>query len=971
MKQNYVKQALLAVAFCATTSALAIEFPSIGEAPQNGKVYMLLSRSNPTNFMTRTSWDGAFFLLPYNKEDIKKAVVKATKNGDGTWSFSHDEITLEEDSTEITTTYFMGIPSGSDNLNANISDSVKWIVEDGDYTGFYKLKAGEGQDNELTIGGYLHLNKGNQYAVISESTSSWFPDYFGGVQEDEYGETVTDEDGYLPIPLNTISQNWAFVDTTLNLAVYIQKIQLYQILQNIEDNNLEDEDYKAGFQNAIDAALVYYQKADFSAEDLADAKGVIAQFTALYNEIQTAIALLNGESDATFQQAINNAITAFNTKEADLTEALSALKTAEENFAKGIGDLTILGTNMSFEDLSSQEGNQTTGVAGAPTGWNVYVKGQQVTTASEVQAAGITAWHGINNDSEGETKDGEMSFGLWTSGVPEYEISQTITGLGNGSYIVSAALMVGANGNGSRRTTQRIFGNLNSTYFAAEGDYDETRLDQSEVYSFAYLEEPVTDRQMQEISVEVVVFDSTLTFGIRTNGDFAAARRESGNSAGGDGWFKVDNFRIKKVEFVQDNAVAIYVHYAEALEQLLNEMMEASISTEAERLLAQYKINSNSSLEQITTAFLAIKDIYAKAKHSADVYSLLKAALDKSNESLIDYSNSASAGDFADLRDIIQDAYEYGTASEEQVMAYIQQLEEGIEELKATAVAIGDVTFVIKNPSFEDLSNQNNTPSDGAQKAPKGWTLYVNGEEAETVSGGWCAINHGDNISVTLDDESIVDHQYTDGEYLWGIWNDNIPEVQLSQTLKNMPPGTYTVKADVMVQYNWAGDNTTTQRIFGNNCVQMWGTAEAYSELNLPADAVNAAELTYAGYVCAQGLEGSENSDLLHPMQVTFGVGPDSTLTVGFRTNGVNIDGQKNGEGGIRGQGWFKIDNFRLTYDSEEIPTNIEAISEKRNSTSYIFNMNGMRQSTLRKGFNIVRMTQPDGSQKVRKIIIK
>ena len=171
MKQNYVKQALLALAFCATMPTFAIEFPSIGEAPQNGKTYMLLSRSNPTNFMTRTSWDGAFYLLPYNKEDIKKAVIKAVKNDNGTWSFTHDEVTLEEDSSEVITTYYVGIPSGTDNLNVNFSEPVEWTIENGDYTGFYKLKAGEGQGNELTIGGYLHLNAGNQYAIINDGHS--------------------------------------------------------------------------------------------------------------------------------------------------------------------------------------------------------------------------------------------------------------------------------------------------------------------------------------------------------------------------------------------------------------------------------------------------------------------------------------------------------------------------------------------------------------------------------------------------------------------------------------------------------------------------------------------------------------------------------------------------------------------------------------------------------------------------------
>ena len=971
MKQNYVKQALLALAFCATMPTFAIEFPSIGEAPQNGKTYMLLSRSNPTNFMTRTSWDGAFYLLPYNKEDIKKAVIKAVKNDNGTWSFTHDEVTLEEDSSEVITTYYVGIPSGTDNLNVNFSEPVEWTIENGDYTGFYKLQAGEGQGNELTIGGYLHLNAGNQYAIINESSNRFFPDYFGGVQTDEEGTPKTDEEGYLPIPLNTISQNWAFVDATLDLTVYRQKIQLFQILQDIEDNNLKDEAYKAGFQNAIDAALTYYQKADFTEEDLAAAKDLIAPYTNLYAEIAAAKELLGENTDATFEKAIADATAAFNTKDADLTAALETLKTAEEAYAKSSGDLTILGQNMSFEDLSSQDGNQTSGVAAPPTGWNVFINGKQVTTADEVRAAGISAWHGINNDSEGETKDGEMSFGLWNGGVPEYELSQTISNLENGFYQINAALMVGANGGGSRRTTQRIFGNLNSTYFANEYDYNVERLDQSEVYTFAGLDEPVTDREMKEMSVLAFVYDGTLTFGVRTNGDYQAANRESSNGAGGDGWFKVDNFRLYKVDYSADDAIIIYQHFADLLEAQTNRKMESTIADEANNAWNANKITDKSTQDELIAAILTLKDMYAKAKASADIYEDFAAAISKAEENLMEYSNSASADDFSDQLMGIRDAYEEGTANTEQVKAYIQQIEEGIDLLKNTAIAVGDITFALKNPSFEDLGNQNNLPSDGAVKAPKGWTLYVDGAEAETVTGGWCAINHGDNISVTLEDGSVVEHQYTDGEYLWGIWNSNIPEVQLSQTLKNMPPGTYTLTADVMVEHNWAGDCTTTQRIFGNNCVQMWGTPEAYSELNLPADAVNAAELTYAGHVCAKDLEGAANCKLLHPMQVTFGVGPDSTLTIGFRTNGVNFDGKTYADGGLNGQGWFKVDNFRLSYDSEDIPTCIKSISEINTIKSEIYGLDGTRRNALRRGLNIVRMPQSDGSMKSKKIIFK
>ena len=118
-------------------------------------------------------------------------------------------------------------------------------------------------------------------------------------------------------------------------------------------------------------------------------------------------------------------------------------------------------------------------------------------------------------------------------------------------------------------------------------------------------------------------------------------------------------------------------------------------------------------------------------------------------------------------------------------------------------------------------------------------------------------------------------------------------------------------------------------------------------------------------------MEGAANCKLLHPMQVTFGVGPDSTLTIGFRTNGININGQKFADGGLNGQGWFKVDNFRLTYDSKEIPTDIQAISEVNTIQSEIYGLDGTRRNALRRGINIIRMPQSDGSMKSKKIIFK
>ena len=964
MKINYLKLMALSAAMLTATGVQAVEFP-YAQTPTDGQSYILASRSNPTNFWTRTSWDGAYYVLPLADAQNNLGVFTAHKAEDGTWFFTvengEEGLTFGADTFYGTT--YVGIPYGTDNLNGKLAEPAYWTVEESDVKGFYQLKAGQGQENDLTIGGYLHMNGGNQYAIINESSNSWFPDVYGGVQRDEDGAVMTDESGLFPLFVTRVSCYWAFLSPD-DVPAYALKIQLYAQLQDIEDNYLALDGFQAGFQGAMDAALPYYNKAEFTQEDLDAAKVIITAKMNLYKEIVTAQNLLaNGTPSSQLSDAIAAATKTFNESNdtAALEAALADLKAAEKAYAEGSGDLTPLVTNNSFEDLSSQNGAMTTGVAGAPYGWNVFVRGKQVTTADEVRAAGITAWHGINDDADG--KEGDYAFGLWTSGVPEYEVSQTLTGLDNGSYTIAAAVMVGANGNGSRRTTQRIFGNLNAKYFGSDYEYDESLLDQSEVYGFEGLEEPVTDRQLQEMTVRAFVYDGTLTFGLRTNGDIAAAKREAANGAGGDGWFKMDNFRVYKEGYIQEDALAVYQHFANLYDNLTGQQMQRALKEQALALI-EGNIGTSSSQEEIISAIVKLKELYPAVQASAKAYTDLQEAINKGYAALLEYPLSSSADQLSDLLYEAEDMYDLAEADNDEISDMIAKINEGIELLKSTAVTFGDITFLLKNPSFEDMSNQGNTESNGSQPAPAGWTLKIDGEVMTTAPGfGWCAINRGDDIDVTDEQGNYYSHQYTDGEHVWGVWNGTIPEIEISQTLKNMPAGTYTLQADVMVQNQWAGNCLTTQRLFANNYVQMWGT-EGFHEVNLPADAREATVLTYAGYTCEreEGLaDNQQPTSLLKPMSVTFEVGEEGLATIGFRTNGIEPDGTPS----ATCHGWFKLDNFRLSYDSAEL-TSVNGVKTQSNSAVTFYTIDGRQLQAPQRGLNIMKT-----GDKTVKILVK
>ena len=183
-----------------------------------GKQYVLVNRAQTASqYMSRTSWDGALYFLGETDSKYANYALTAVDNGDGTWSF-----TLPNESDE-SAPYYMGIPSGINNLNANLTTPVKWTIESSEkYTGFYQLIAGAG-NNENCIGRRLHLNSGVQYFVISEPINggAWYPDFAGGAERTgEYD--IYDEE--IIIINDSTSFNWGFLQVG-NVPDYYADLQ--------------------------------------------------------------------------------------------------------------------------------------------------------------------------------------------------------------------------------------------------------------------------------------------------------------------------------------------------------------------------------------------------------------------------------------------------------------------------------------------------------------------------------------------------------------------------------------------------------------------------------------------------------------------------------------------------------------------------------------------------------------------------
>jgi len=978
---NFKNLGLCGVLLTTALSVQAIEAPAPAalETLTSGQEYVLVSPMNPTGYMSRTSWDGALYFLGPNDSNFANYALTAVQNEDETWSFIR---TAADGSVS-----YMLLPEGA--ANVNMGDSAVWHVEKGSLDGYYWLKAGAGNNSVAAqYGLYMHLNKSMQYWCISYSGGPWYPDF--EIKTDELGNQLLDEVTGNWQMADSTQLNWGFV-TVENMKNYVAKKSAYDVLAGYDTIYCVLEEYGAGFELASKAAKEIYENPAFDGAMADSLLAILNGKIALFEEIQKTIEE-NADGDATLGAAIQAAMDVFNTsvKAADMSASVVALRDAVAAYEQGLGDYTTMGQNMSFEDLSAQGGNPTSGIVDAPAGWNLYINGVLCRTADELRAAGMGAWCGINADCTGEAKDGNYGFGIWNQGIPVIELSQTISGLENGTYEISAALMVGANGNGSRRTTQRIFGNLNSTYFASEPEYNTALLDANEVYTFAGLVEPVTDTEMQPISVRAYVYDGTLTFGFRTDNNIQAANRTNSNSAGGDGWFKIDNFRIQKVGYENKDALNVLQHYVDILDEYYyeNTGIYVGIVEKLESTMEEFEdLDDNTPQEEINKGIHTAIALMNEVKPYMDAYARLSEAITAAYAGLDEYAHMPGAVAFAEIIAEVESNLSEGVYDMAGVDAAILRLEVALEDCKKSEITTGmDITNLIANYSFEDMTSQPGGDTGGVADAPKGWTLVINGDTCRTVSdinaqgiNAWCGINSGDPIKVGIAEGDTVYQQPVDGAKLWGIWNSNIPEVELSQTITGLPMGTYTLTANVMVEYNWAGDNITTQRIFGNDCVQMFST-DGNHELNLPADAVAARtideaypedgfrHLTYADHVC---ISGDATSSLLRPMKVTFCVGETGEAHIGFRTNGINIEGQTYAEGGRNGQGWFKVDNFRLTYDSETVSTGIEEVVSGAAQVvgRQYFTIDGVQVAAPQQGVIIVKEILSNGQVKVSKLL--
>jgi len=158
-------------------------------------------------------------------------------------------------------------------------------------------------------------------------------------------------------------------------------------------------------------------------------------------------------------------------------------------------------------------------------------------------------WLDVNNDGDG-TKDGAKIAGYWNNNIGDVECSQTITGLANGIYRITALATISTN----RTSTQRLFANTKSKLYGASGNaaYSPANLailGATETYSFGgYAESAAENGPFKKLSVVTPITDGKLSFGFRFNGKGTALGYNFSYSPKADaGFFKFDNFTLTEV----------------------------------------------------------------------------------------------------------------------------------------------------------------------------------------------------------------------------------------------------------------------------------------------------------------------------------------------------------------------------------------------------------------------------------------
>lgn len=189
-------------------------------------------------------------------------------------------------------------------------------------------------------------------------------------------------------------------------------------------------------------------------------------------------------------------------------------------------------------------------------------------------------------------------------------------------------------------------------------------------------------------------------------------------------------------------------------------------------------------------------------------------------------------------------------------------------------------TYGILNPGFENVTSQHNS----SNAVPFGWSLTKNNNPVSaSTTWYWFGAN-----------TDAVDNE---GEYAWGIWhNGTYGTIVLSQTLTGLRNGVWRLTARLMNNNTESGN---LARVFAATNSMVAGGFHNYSSVPSKENV-------------SFGNGWATNDRDMSNVETVYANVTDGTLQIGVRTNG-----------------FFKVDDFQLTYlPDDQLPTCSVTIGE-------------------------------------------
>ena len=517
--------------------------------------------------------------------------------------------------------------------------------------------------------------------------------------------------------------------------------------------------------------------------------------------------------------------------------------------------------NPAFED-GNINGWVCTFVKGS-TATNVGYQGASYTNGDVSINKFIEAWQ-QNTDTKKVIGDGKLC--------------QTVYGLPKGKYVLEADVIAVDQNQGKNPVT---------------GVYIYIQTEENEVKQAV----ATGNGKPEHFSVTFISYgDDEITFGLKT--ETATAN-----------WIAADNFQITyygETTMTQGQLdLDAAITQAEELKDAENYIGYRPTLNAFEQLLADSKdlLNGDKQAEEVyqdaTTALNAAQDSVKATIAAYEVlYKYYTFELDKYIEIATKMGWDDLSEEFTDLIDEWELAYEDGTMTNDEIYAQTDSIyPKLIASINPDNVEVGtDLTWLLKNPSFDDGTN--------------GWTMTKDGGNTGTVS---------------VDDG--VDYHEVE------FWRSKF---DINQTIANMPAGVYgiTVQGFSRNENDQTNPNSTIQieLYAGNSTAKFMNLLDPNQvrlvEGNEPLfDGTNPDKVFtidgveyYApnGMGCAAAYFAAENEKTGEP----------------YYTNHIKVTLYETGDFtiGVRSydkEEWTLFDNFKITYLGTDVETYIQLIDEK------------------------------------------